>query len=536
MLIRDELKKILIACLENLKIDIDPQEVVIEQPPKMEMGDYASTLPLTLARKLKQKPVVIAEQIKANISSSIPFVDRIEITPSGYINFFLSRTFLENCLEETLCSARNYISSPTGKGKKVLVEFVSANPTGPITVANARSGPIGDTIATLFEINGYEVEREFYVNDMGAKVAKLSTSVSYQYQKLQGLAVETPEEYYPGDYILEIAQELTPESENAVSSFALEKMLDRAKADLGNLHIHFDSWFRESNLHQGILKDTINQLRNKNCIYEADGATWLRSTEWGDDKDRVLLRSDGSPTYLAGDIAYHRTKFERGYDVLVDIWGADQSHIKPLRWALGILGFDPQKLIIVVFQLVHLFKGGVELKMSKSTGDFISLRELLTEIGPDVTRFIFLTRSNDQHLNFDMDVARSKDPKNPVFYAQYAYTRCKGILREAASQKIMVEENGHLNLLKEPSELKVLRKIALFPDLLQKAYQNYSPHLITYSILELVNDFHAFYENCRVLDPSNLEITKARLSLINGILQLLQTSFELLGIDAPERM
>jgi arginyl-tRNA synthetase len=534
MLIRDELKRILLLCLNELTIEIDPDEVVIEQPPKMEMGDYASTLPLALARKLKQKPLLIAEQIKAKLS--IPFVDHIEITPNGYINFFLTKTFLEQCLQETLASSRQYISTNLGKDKKVLVEFVSANPTGPITVANARSGPIGDTIATLFQINGYQVEREFYVNDMGAKVAKLAASVSYQYQLLKGLNVETPAEYYPGDYILDIAREVTSETENSIASFALEKMLARANTDLGCLHIHFDTWFRESKLHQGILTDTLDLLRKKGCLYEADGATWLKSTEGGDDKDRVLLRSDGSPTYLAGDIAYHRAKFERGYDLLVDIWGADQSHIKPLRWALSILGFDPQKLIIVVFQLVHLFKGGVELKMSKSTGDFISLRELLAEIGPDVTRFIFLTRSNEQHLNFDMDIARSKDPKNPVFYAQYAYTRCKGILREAETQKITTTGDVDLDLLKEHSELKVLRKIALFPDLIQKAYQNYSPHLITYSILELVNDFHAFYENCRVLDPQKPELTKARLCLINGILQLLKTSFELLGIDAPERM
>jgi arginyl-tRNA synthetase len=534
MQIREYLKKILLETLVDFEFNIEPDDVIIEQPPQIEMGDYACTVPLVLARKLKLKPQHIAEEIVQKLT--IPIVDRIETTPSGYINFFLSKHFLTQCLREVICSPLSYISTNIGSDRKVLVEFVSANPTGPITVANARSGPIGDTIATLFQINGYNVDREFYVNDMGAKVAKLATSVTYQYELLQGHSPEIPTEYYPGDYILDIAKEVNPENETSITSFALEKMLERAKSDLGKLNIHFDTWFRESFLHQGQLTETINLLTKKGYVYEAEGATWFKTTDLGDDKDRVLLRSDGSPTYLAGDIAYHKNKFERGYDVLVDIWGADQSHIKPLQWALKILGFDPKKLIIVVFQLVHLFKDGIELKMSKSTGDFISLQELLAEIGPDVARFIFLTRSNEQHLNFDIDIARSKDPKNPVFYAQYAYTRCKGILREAELQNITLDGTVNLGLLKEPSEIKVLRKIALFPDLMKKAFQNYSPHMITYSILDLVNDFHSFYENCRVLESSQPDLSKARLCLIKGIQQLLQVSFKLMGIDAPERM
>lgn len=534
MLIRDELKKILMNRLSEMEIEFDSSLLVIEQPPKVDMGDYASTLPLVLARILKQKPGDIAKKIVENLS--ISFVDHMETTQNGYINFFLSKSFLQQCLQDTILNARAFISSNLGKGKKVLIEFVSANPTGPITVANARSGPIGDTVATLFEINGYQVDREFYVNDMGAKVTKLASSVSYRYNLLKGIPSEQPDEYYPGDYVLDIAKEVTDESKNKIHSFALEKMLERAASDLGSLNIHFDHWFRESLLHHGLLQETIHLLKNKNCIYESEGATWFRTTQWGDDKDRVLIRSDGSPTYLAGDIAYHRNKLERGYDLLVDVWGADQSHLKALQWALQVLGYDPNRLIIIVFQLVHLFKGGIELKMSKSTGEFISLRELLSEVGPDVTRFIFLTRSNEQHLNFDMDIAKSRDPKNPVFYAQYAYTRCKGIIREALNQKIDLNKEVDVSLMADPSEMKVLRKIAAFPDLFQKAFQNYSPHLITYSILELVNDFHSFYENCRVLDLGKPELTKARLRLIQGIIQLLKTSFELLGIDAPERM
>lgn len=541
-IIRFEIFKV----LKDLEIEYPIESIIVEQPPQITMGDYACTLALSLAKKLKKSPTIIANEIAPHIQLNI--IDKTEVTPSGYINFFFKKPFLIQCLKDSIQNAYLYLSTNIGFGKKVMVEFVSANPTGPITVANARSGPIGDTIANLYELNGYQVDREFYVNDRGAKVAKLTDSVLYQYKKMLNVSAEMPVEFYPGSYISDIAKELVSEKKDTVLSweetvqkkeiadFALNKMLQKASQDLGEMNIKFDTWFRENTLHNGFLKETIDQLRSKGFVYDAEGATWFRSTAYGDDKDRVLLRSDGSPTYLAGDIAYHRNKFERGYDILVDIWGADQSHIKPLRCALEILGFDPEKLKIVVFQLVHLYRGNEELKMSKSSGDFISLRELIEEIGPDVTRFIFLTRNNEQHLNFDMDIAQSKDPKNPVFYAQYAYTRCKGILREAENLKIPYKEKADLSLLTDPSEMIVLRKIALLPDLIFKAFENNAPNLITSSILELVNDFHAFYENCHVLLPDNPELSKARLNLVFGIQSLLLTLFKFVGIHAPERM
>jgi len=548
MQIKEELRKILENVVIKLNYDIDSSKIFVDEPPNSSFGDYATTLPLVLGKKYSKNPKEIGEEIKNSLS--IPFIHSIDVTPNGYLNFWLAKDFLENSIKKVLINPRSYISTNFGENKKALVEFVSANPTGPLTVANARGGPIGDTIANLLSINGYNVEREFYVNDTGAKILKLGRSVLYHYKILLNCDTAPPVELYPGEYIKEIAKKmietygnsLLDRAENEiideVSKFSLDKMLESMKEDLSLLNINFDNWFMEHALHQGYIDETIEILAKKGYVYKAEGAVWFKSTSLGDDKDRVLLRSDGTSTYLAGDIAYHRNKFERGFELLVDIWGADQSHINPLKFALKVLGYDIEKLKAVTYQLVHLFREKEEIKMSKSSGEYITLRELIDEVGPDVARFIFLTRANDSHLNFDVDIARSRDTKNPVFYAQYAYTRCRGIIREAKSRnELNIEDfnNSSLSCLQTKEEIALMRRIAKVPDYVFKAFIDYSPNLLTQTILSIADDFHNFYEKCRVIGTGD-ELEKSRLSIVMATEKILKELFNVIGIKAPERM
>lgn len=532
--------------LKQEAIELITQPGWVDFSKEMSFGDYSTTLPLNLAKILRKSPGQIAQMIASSLSS--PYFNKIEATPNGYINFSFDPNQYPLILRQAYEQPLEFLSSPLGKGKKVLIEYVSCNPTGPITVANARGGPIGDTIANLYELFGYQTEREFYVNDMGSKIKKLAESVNYYIQLQVRGSAELPEEFYPGEYVKAIAEafigensgDLEPENHEALitalSQYSLEYMLKKIFQDLDLLHIHFTQVFRESTLHQGYLTETIRLLTEKGATYQQDGAIWFRSTEYGDDKDRVLIRKDGSPTYLAGDISYHRHKLERGYDQIIDIWGADQSHQKPLKYALHLLGLDEEKLLTLVFQLVHLFKEGQEVKMSKSTGAFISLDELIEEIGPDVARFIYLTRSHDQHLNFDVETTKSRDPKNPVFYAQYAYTRCKGILREAEEKGLAIDMTPETLSFTEQAEFDLIRRIAHLPDKLYRAFEILSPHLITMDLIELGNTFHSFYEHCRVVDLQNPITTQNRLFLIRTLVKVMNSLFQLLGIEAPERM
>jgi len=548
MQIKEELKNILSKSVKKINYEINSSQIIIDEPPNPSLGDYSSTISLILGRKYSKNPKEIGEELK-NILD-IPFVSSIDVTQNGYLNFWLKKEYLIKSLKEILKDCRNYISSDIGKDKRVLVEFVSANPTGPVTIANARGGPIGDTIANLFKLNGFTVEKEFYVNDTGSKILKLGRSVLYRYKVLLNSKASPPLDYYPGEYVTDIANKLIEDYKdsllekdeeeiiNEISSYSLSKMLESIKEDLSLINVSFDNWFMEHELHKGYIEETIKMLTEQKYTYESDGALWFRSTAFGDDKDRVLLRSDGSPTYLIGDIAYHRNKFERNFDLLVDIWGADQSHANPLKYALKALGYDINKLKTVTYQLVHLFRGQEEIKMSKSSGEYVTLRELIDEVGPDVVRFIFLTRSNDSHLNFDIDVAKSKDPKNPVFYAQYAYTRCKGILREAENH-IKIEsinsEDISFSLLEKEEEIALLREFAKIPDFVFKAFRDYSPNMITSRILSIANKFHNFYEACRVVGVEN-ELERARILLVSGTEKILKELFNIIGIQAPERM
>jgi arginyl-tRNA synthetase len=550
MLLKEEMKRALTKALKEAEISYSEDQLIVEHPPRMEMGDLASTLPLVLARVLKSSPKAIAEKLLPFISSE--YLSEISVAPNGYINAFVSSSFLIENLKKLILNPYQALSTDSGQGKKALIEFVSANPTGPLTVANARGGPIGATISNMIKWNGYQVSNEYYVNDKGAKIEKLARSVWYYYQTGKKWIAEVPEEMYPGEYVqllakkliesrMELSQKaLEAEVLEKIKAFCLESMLVQAKEDLSSMNVHFDSWFYEHTLHPTYLNKTLERLKEKDCTYEAEGALWLKTTSFGDDKDRVLVRSTGIPTYLAGDITYHVHKYDRGFDLIVDVWGADQSHQKPLKWALEALGYDTSKWKTVVFQLVHLFRGQEEVKMSKSSGDYITLRDLMEEVGCDVTRFLFLTRSNEQHLNFDMDLAKTRDLKNPVFYAQYAYTRCKGILREAEKKGFCTTDNC-IDLIdpasfKHETEWMILRKLAILHDQLHRASLDFSPHIIAQSILALSADFHQFYENCRILGIDDPKIAQNRLAIVVALEKVLDTLFNILGISSPERM
>ncbi len=552
MLLKDEMKKALLKALNEINIDIDVEEkdIVVEHPPKMDMGDLACTLPLALARKMKCPPKMIGEKIAQAFHS--PLFSEVSVASNGYLNVFIKKQFLVDNLKALIKNPCLHFSSQKGAGKKALIEFVSANPTGPITVANARGGPIGDTISNLIQWNGYEVCNEYYVNDQGSKIEKLAHSAWYYYQLHCGNHPEKPEEIYPGNYVQDLARSIREvhgdtlahlsyaDAQSIFKDFCLEKMLSQAKKDLESMNITFHSWFYEHKLHPDYLMQTLQRLTEKGCTYESEGALWLRTTAYGDDKDRVLVRKNGLPTYLAGDIAYHSHKFDRGFDLIVDVWGADQSHQKPLKWALETLGYDTGKWKIVVFQLVHLFRGREEVKMSKSSGDFITINELMEEVGPDVTRFLFLTRSNEQHLNFDMDLAKTRDLKNPVFYAQYAYTRCKGIMREVEKAGWSLEKNDvdqlQADSFSHEIEIMMLRKMATPHDNLYRASMDFTPHVVTQSILNLSADFHQFYEHCRILGIEDQKVAKSRLAIVYALERLFHTLFNILGISSPERM
>ncbi|MDD4029179.1 MAG: arginine--tRNA ligase [Caldisericia bacterium] len=549
MLIRSKIVQKLHEITTKKGWDIAPENIVVEQPPKIQMGDFATTLPLALVKSLRRKPVDIANEIASEFS--MDEVASVQPLPNGYINFFFSTPFLQSCFKSVLENPRGFISNPSGMGKKALVEFVSANPTGPLTVANGRSAPIGDAIANLLEIQGYHCDREFFINDMGAKAQKVAKSVFFYYAQQLHHPIPPPEEMYPGDYVPLLASSYIEKEGDALlhmppekaievlQEYCISKMISSIREDLEFFQIYFQSWFKESTLHDGYIQDTFQQLCSQKVVEEKEGAHWFLTTQFGDEKDRVLIRSNGLPTYLLGDIAYHRNKLERGYDLCVDVWGADQSHVNPLKWALEVLGFASDSLKTVTFQLVHLFRDNKEVKMSKSGGNYITLRDLLNEAGPDVSRFVYLSRSNEQHLNFDLDVAKNRDPKSPVFYAQYAFTRCKGIGREAEACQIDIPhrwDDVDISLLTNPSEIQVLRRFAIMPELLDRACSSLAPHLVTQDIHILANDFHSFYENCRVIDTTNIELTKARLLLVKGIEQLLSVLFAIIGIQTPERM
>ncbi len=523
---------------------------LISVPKQEQHGDYASNFALVMASRLKMPPRQVAEKIKSVLKDN-PDFQQIDVAGPGFLNFFFSKAFWQKSLVEIKASGSKFGQTSDGQGKKVLVEFVSANPTGPLHVGHGRGAAVGDSLCRILKAAGYNVESEYYINDVGNQMKTLGRSVYLRYQEVLGKEVEFPDECYKGDYIKDIAKEIVEEHGDKFLQVSLEECLDffieeavsrifhGIKEDLALFRVHFDNWFSERTLHEsGYVEKTIEELMDKGVIYEKDGALWFKTSDFGDEKDRVVKRSNGVLTYFAADIAYHRQKFERGYDMLVDIWGADHhGYVPRVKAAVKALGYNPDNLNVLLVQLVNLIEGGKLKAMSTRAGEFVTLRQVLDDVGVDATRFIFLTRKCDSHLDFDLDVARKQSQENPVYYVQYAHARLCSVFSIAQERgiEILPANQVDLSLLEDPEEIGLMKFLVRFPEVVAGSAKSLEPHRISYYLTELAGMLHKYYTKHRFIgdDPG---LTQARLFLADVTRTVLKNGLELLGVEAPEKM
>jgi len=532
----------------RLEVSLSPSAVELERPRDPAHGDVATNLALTLAKSLKQKPRAVAERLVALVQLPQGLVRKIDIAGPGFINFFLAEAQLAGVLEAVLAAGERYGRGNAGRGTRLNVEFVSANPTGPLHVGHGRGAALGDAIASLLEWTGHAVTREFYVNDAGTQIDRLARSLWARVQQAVGRAAEIPEEGYHGDYLVELAAAILaregrrfadlPEEEGVRRCRAIGVESQRAEqdGDLREFGVRFDVIFFESLLYRdGLLEQTLEDLATRGYTYEQDGALWLRTTAFGDDKDRVLRKSDGSFTYLLPDIAYHRQKHERGFARAIDVLGADHhGYIGRMQAAMQALGYPKDFYHAVLVQLVRVMRGGEEVRFSKRSGEFVTLRELFQETGVDAARYFFLMRRGDSQFVFDVDLAKSQTDENPVFYVQMAHARMSGIFRVAAREPESVTAAGvDLSVLVEPEETDLLKDVAVFPGIVTRAAETLEPHRVTGYLEGLARLAHAWYHKYRVLgEPQEA----ARLVLAAAVRRVLANGLHLLGISAPDRM
>ena len=537
-----------------LKADLATEEqipdVVLETPKEKAHGDYATNMAMQLARVAKKAPRVIAEALVANIDRTKAHVEKIEIAGPGFINFHMNNSYLTELIPTVLTAGEKYGETTVGGGQKIQVEFVSANPTGDLHLGHARGAAVGDSLCNILAKAGFDVSREYYINDAGNQINNLALSVEARYFQALGLEKEMPEGGYHGADIIGIGKTLaeefgdkyvnvsTEERQEFFREYGLKYEMAKLKQDLEDFRVGFDVWFSETSLYKnGKIDEALEALRASGYVYEEDGATWLRSTEFGDDKDRVLIKQDGSYTYLTPDIAYHKDKLDRGFEKLINIWGADHhGYIPRMKAALQALGYDQDTLEVEIIQLVHLYKDGEKMKMSKRTGKAVTMRDLVDEVGLDATRYFFAMRSSDTHLDFDLDLAVSESNENPVYYAHYAHARISSILRSGEEQGVKFGADADFSLVASEKEMDLLKKIGEFPLAVGEAAQKRVPHRITNYIFDLASTFHSFYNADKVLDLDNLERTKARLALVRAVQITLRNALALIGVSAPEKM
>jgi arginyl-tRNA synthetase len=522
-------------------------EVTVEHPRNTEHGDYASSFALKCAKAAGLNPMVIAEEI-AGLVTPDPDVSRITVAPPGFINIVVEDGWLTRQVESILSADESFGNIDVGQGNRVQLEFVSANPTGPLHVGHGRGGVLGSTLANMLSAAGYEVEREFYVNDAGSQIEAFGRSLYARYQQSLGVDAEMPADGYLGSYMIDLAGEIKEERSHAltcpdkevqeeISKIGLEKMTNRIKADLELLNVQFDVWFKESSLYiDGKYKEVTSLLKREGHVADRDGATWFISTALGEDKDNVLVRSDGSPTYFASDIVYHYNKFvDRKFDKVIDIWGADhQGHVSRMKAAVGALGIDPERLEVIISQMVTLRRGEELVRISKRSGEIITLREVIEEVGGDACRFFFLSRTADSQMDFDLELAKKQSLDNPVYYVQYAHARIASILRLADQQGIDFSDGGVSLLVTEP-ELTLIRKAVLLPEVVEMVVNTLEPHHLTYYAQDLATVFHSFYNQCRVVSEDET-LTGARLKLVKATKTVLAKTLNLMGMTAPESM
>ncbi|MBS4206830.1 arginine--tRNA ligase [Bacillus sp. FJAT-50079] len=525
-------------------------EVILETPKDKSHGDYSTNMAMQLARIAKKAPRMIAEQIQANLDRSKASIEKIDIAGPGFINFYLNNRYLTELVPAILEAGDEYGRSNAGNQLKVQVEFVSANPTGDLHLGHARGAAVGDSLCNVLDKAGYSVSREYYINDAGNQIHNLALSVEARYFQALGLEKEMPEDGYHGKDIVEIGKKLAKEfGEQYVHMdekerfeffrrYGLDYEMEKLKADLEQFRVLFDVWYSETSLYEnGKIDNALNVLRNQGHIYEEDGATWFRSTTFGDDKDRVLIKNDGTYTYLTPDIAYHQDKYERGFEKLINIWGADHhGYIPRMKAAVEALGHEKDSLEVEIIQLVNLYKDGERMKMSKRTGKAVTMRELIEEVGLDAVRYFFAMRSGDTHMDFDLDLAVSESNENPVYYSQYAHARICSIMRSAEEKGFTVDQNADLTSLSSEKTVELLKKLGEFPQVVADAAEKRIPHRITNYIFELASTFHSFYNAEKVLNEDNPEETKARLALVKAVQITLKNALALVGVSAPEKM
>jgi arginyl-tRNA synthetase len=528
------------------------EEVVVElEIPKEEhFGDIATPVAMGLAKTLKKPPRKIAEEIVSLLGKSEVF-ERIDIAGPGFINLTFSKTYLYSGLTNILSKEKTFLRKTPGKGKSIQIEFVSANPTGPLHLGHGRGAAVGAALSNLLEAAGYSVEREYYINDAGRQVKVLGHSVFAKYQQLLGIEYPFPEDGYRGHYVEEIARKMMDrygkkfsetgfqEVSGIFVDFSYQEMLAEIEKDLGDFGIVFDTWQSERDLYaKNDVENAIDDLRRRRHLYEEEGALWFRATKFGDDKDRVIVKSDGEYTYFASDIAYHRKKIEKKFSEIIDIWGADHhGYIARLKAVIQALGYPPDHLRVLLVQMVTLLRAGKPVQMSKRAGEFVTLREVMDEVGADTTKFIFLTRRPDSHLEFDLETAKAQSAENPVFYVQYANARINSIFAKAKEKGTALGEPGGIDFsrLVENEELRIIKKLLTYPVVFEGAVLSHEPHRITFYLQELAGLFHPYYNKYRVI-TDEAELSRARLALCEAVRIVLRDGLEILGLTAPEKM
>lgn len=537
--------------------DVAIPGAAIERPKDMANGDFASTLPLRLARAAMKPPIEIANSIAAHLPND-PTIDAPNVAPPGFINLRLSPGFLQQQVEHIIATGPHYADLTLGAGKKAQVEFVSANPTGPLHVGNGRGAAIGDALASALQAAGYDVEREYYVNDAGTQTNFFAETLYARYQQLFGRDVEIPKDGYPGDYMIDLAKSVKEEAGDSflraegepmppeLGTLGIELMVRHIRATLERFGVNYDRWYSERSLYDGdgAYDRAMAILREAGTLVEREGALWFTSSDLGEDKDNVVVRSDGRPTYYASDIAYHWDKFiRRGFDLVIDVWGADHhGHVSRLKTATKAVGGDPNALHVLLYQLVFLKRGGDAVKIAKRSGEFVTLDELINDVGSDAAKFFFLLRSPGAQMDFDLDLAVTQSSENPVFYVQYAHARLCSILERAAEQGL-TPEGGDVSLLNHPAELALIREMMRLSDVIEVVATSLEPQQLPHYAMSLANAFHAFNDAFKQSNDPSLKVitddvamTKARLRLVLSARIALARVLTMMGMTAPERM
>ncbi|MDQ0257394.1 arginyl-tRNA synthetase [Evansella vedderi] len=550
--VKEQLKSEIIAAVlkAGLAAEEELPNVVIESPKEKEHGDYATNMAMQLARVARKAPRAIADEIVANFDRAAASVDKLEIAGPGFINFFMKQDYLSDVVATVLEQGDAYGNTEFGGGKRIQVEFVSANPTGTLHLGHARGAAVGDSLCNILEKAGYEVAREYYINDAGNQIENLARSIDARYFQELGEDVAMPEDGYHGQDIIDFAKEIVDtygdrfkegsEEERLAffREYGLKRELDKLQEDLADFRVTFDNWYSETSLYtSGKVQAVLDELKDRGETYEEGGALWFRSTVYGDDKDRVLVKSDGSYTYLTPDISYHKDKFARGFEELINIWGADHhGYIPRMKAAIQALGYSADQLSVQIIQMVNLFEDGEKVKMSKRTGKAVTMRDLMEEVGIDATRYFFAMRAADTHLDFDMSLAKSQSTENPVYYVQYAHARICSMLRQALEAGYEVDRGADFGLLVSEKELDLMKKLGEYPEAVTDAAKKRAPHRMANYVYDLAQALHSFYNAEKVINEEDAALTKARLGLMEAVRNTISNALKLVGVEAPEKM